>query len=209
MVVHTPLKIDIASKKKKTNKPEDIKRKLYRLANAIKIPPAINQFKTVLEKSDEERVFALFKKYMVESKEDKIKRLESNDSRAGPKPIISKYGLKHLTSLILAKKIKLVLIAADVDPITVVCWLPALCDKMGISYAIVSKQNDLGLLARLKRTAAIGLETVRSEDETEFKKIMDICDGVFKNQFEKHAITYGGGKINMSAEEVEKGIKNI
>ncbi|KAG2191279.1 hypothetical protein INT46_002418, partial [Mucor plumbeus] len=39
--------------------------------------------------------------------------------------------------MIEAKKAQLVLIADDVDPIELVLWLPALCRKMGIPYAIV------------------------------------------------------------------------
>ncbi len=213
MVVETPLKI-VSNRKKSEDKatklsPLDIKRKLYKMSNAMKIPPFINQFKTTLEGDDEERVINLFKKYMVESKEDKIKRLNSENPRAGPKPIISKFGLKHLTSLIVQKKIKLLLIASDVNPINLVCWLPTLCVELGISYAIVKKQSTLGALARLKRVTAIGIEDVRPEDKAEFDKVIEICDGIFKNQYEKHSTTFGGGKINLSKEEVDEAIKEL
>ncbi len=48
-----------------------------------------------------------------------------------------KYGLNHITTLVESGKAQMVLIAHDVDPIELVCWLPALCKKMGVPYAIV------------------------------------------------------------------------
>ena len=35
-------------------------------------------------------------------------------------------------------------IAHDVDPIELVVWLPALCRKMGVPYAIVKGKSRLG-----------------------------------------------------------------
>lgn len=68
-------------------------------------------------------------------------------ARAGPlmshlqaekkKPIVVKYGLNHITTLIESGKAQMVVIAHDVDPLELVCWLPALCRKMGVPYAIV------------------------------------------------------------------------
>lgn len=174
-----------------------INRKMYKLANAIRIPPPINQFKTVLEDADEKRVFDLFAKYKPETREEKQKRLESANPREGPKPILIKFGLKHLTDLISAKKTKLVLIAADVCPITVVVWLPSLCKRMGISYAIVKSRASLGALVNLKSAAAIALESVRPEDAAEFEEIIGMCNAVFADQYEHHMTTSGGGRINL------------
>eukprot|EP00438_Fugacium_kawagutii_P028064 Skav223913 [mRNA] locus=scaffold2593:161725:163960:- [translate_table: standard] len=42
---------------------------------------------------------------------------------------VLKYGLNHVTTLVENKMAKLVVIAHDVDPIELVCWLPALCRK--------------------------------------------------------------------------------
>lgn len=53
------------------------------------------------------------------------------------KPVVVKYGLNHITTLIEAGKAQLVLIAHDVDPIELVVWLPALCRKMNVPYCIV------------------------------------------------------------------------
>ena len=42
---------------------------------------------------------------------------------------VLKYGLNHVTTLVENKMAKLVIIAHDVEPIELVCWLPALCRK--------------------------------------------------------------------------------
>lgn len=48
-----------------------------------------------------------------------------------------KYGINHITNLIESGKAQMVVIAHDVDPLELVVWLPALCKKMGVPYAIV------------------------------------------------------------------------
>ncbi len=53
------------------------------------------------------------------------------------KPIVVKYGINHITNLIESGKAQMVVIAHDVDPLELVVWLPALCKKMGVPYAIV------------------------------------------------------------------------
>ena len=51
--------------------------------------------------------------------------------------VVVKYGLNHITYLIEQQKAQLVVIAHDVEPVELVVWLPALCRKMGVPYAIV------------------------------------------------------------------------
>ena len=66
-------------------------------------------------------------KYRPETKAEKKARLtakaekkaEGKDEPAGKKPVIIKYGLNHVTSLVENKKAQLVVIAHDVDPIEV------------------------------------------------------------------------------------------
>lgn len=53
------------------------------------------------------------------------------------KPIVVKYGINHITHLVESGKAQMVVIAHDVDPLELVVWLPALCKKMGVPYAIV------------------------------------------------------------------------
>lgn len=96
-------------------------------------------------------------KYQPETKDAKQNRLEdaAKATAAGeatptsPPPPTLKYGLKHVTTLIEQKKAKLVVIPHDVDPIELVLWVPALCRKMGIPFAIVKGKSRLGWYPRL------------------------------------------------------------
>ena len=73
------------------------------------------------------QLFKLMHKYRPETKAEKKARLtakaekkaEGKDEPAGKKPVIIKYGLNHVTSLVENKKAQLVVIAHDVDPIEV------------------------------------------------------------------------------------------
>lgn len=66
------------------------------------------------------------------------------------KPYAVKYGLNHVVGLIENKKAGLVLIPNDVDPIELVIFLPALCRKMGVPYAIVKGKARLGVVVHKK-----------------------------------------------------------
>ena len=67
----------------------------------------------------------------------------SGKSTDKKKPVVVKYGLNHITSLVESGKAQLVVIAHDVDPIELVVWLPALCKKMNIPYVIVKVRPAL------------------------------------------------------------------
>lgn len=177
--------------------------KLARLAKAIKIPAQIHQFSTTLSPGEEERFVNLFSKYMPETKEAKKERLSSADPKSGPKPIIVKFGLNHIADLIEQKRLKLVLVAASVDPITLVMWVPTFCRKMGIPYAIVKDRTTLGKLVRMKAASIVGLEDCRPEDSAEFGEIIDIANAKFMDQYEKHMKTSGGMMASKCAEEAK------
>ena len=69
---------------------------------------------------------------------------------ASKKPYTAKYGLNHVVGLVENKKASLVLIPNDVDPIELVVFLPALCRKMGVPYAIVKGKARLGTVVHQK-----------------------------------------------------------
>ncbi|WP_459806237.1 ribosomal L7Ae/L30e/S12e/Gadd45 family protein, partial [Herbidospora sp. RD11066] len=78
-------------------------------------------------------------------------------------PVVIKYGLNHVTSLVENKKAQLVVIAHDVDPIELVVWLPALCRKMGVPYCIVKSKARLGKVIHKKTATALCFTAVRPE----------------------------------------------
>ena len=55
-----------------------------------------------------------------------MKKKDTKAKKEGKKPIYLKSGFNHVTYLIEQKRAKLVLIAADVDPIETVVFLPSL-----------------------------------------------------------------------------------
>jgi len=169
-----------------------IQKKVYNLANAIKIPPPVNQFKTQLEGSDLDKTLDLLKKYRPETREEKQVRLQSANPREGPKPILLKFGLRHVVDLIERKKLAFVAIAADVAPITLVIALPTLCKRFDIPYAIVPSKSVLGSLVHLKSSAVVGIEGVHPADKKEFDDVVRISNALFMDMYEKHMTTVGG-----------------
>ena len=125
----------------------------------LKVPPAIAQFSNVLDRNTATQTFRLLNKYKPETKAEKKERLlkEATAISEGKKkedvskkPYAVKYGLNHVVGLIENKKANLVLIPNDVDPIELVIFLPALCRKMGVPYAIVKGKARLGVVVHKK-----------------------------------------------------------
>ncbi|KAG0440917.1 60S ribosomal protein L7a [Dictyocoela muelleri] len=156
------------------------------LINALKVPPSINQFRTFLDDDMMKKVNSIFGKYKPESRSEHKKRLkkEKEFGRQGPKPNIVKSGSKHVTELIEAGKAKLVLIACDVDPIEVVLFLPTLCKKMQIPYALVKSKYDLGKLVNQKSTTCVCLCNVDKEDKKMFDDLIEKCNSLFSEKYE-------------------------
>jgi large subunit ribosomal protein L7Ae len=170
-----------------------IQRKKRILLRRLKCPPVIAQFLKPLDKPTTKKVIELFKKYTPETKKEKKERLkkeaenEAKESKEkdkgkkkkdGPKPSYVKCGLNHVTYLIEQKRAKIVLIAADVDPIETVVFLPTLCKSMGVPYAIVPSKSKLGELVHKKTATCVAL--------TEFKEsaneLNNLCK-TFSEQF--------------------------
>merc|ERR1712182_204699 len=127
-----------------------------------------------IDKNQAGQLFRLFKKYQPETKEQKKARLlemaeskkDGKDTKA-KKPQVIKYGLNHVTTLVENKAAKLVVIAHDVDPIELVCWLPALCRKKEVPYCIIKGKGRLGQLVHKKAASCIAIQSVRKEDQKE------------------------------------------
>lgn len=125
----------------------------------LKVPPAIAQFQNVLDKNLATQTFRLLNKYRPETKIEKKERLTKEAAAVADgkkkedvskKPYVVKYGLNHVVGLIENKKASLVLIPNDVDPIELVIFLPALCRKMGVPYAIIKGKARLGTVVHKK-----------------------------------------------------------
>lgn len=67
------------------------------------------------------------------------------------------------------------------DPIELVVWLPALCRKMGVPYAIVKGKSRLGQIVHSKTATALALTSVKNEDKHDFSKIVEAVKVNFDN----------------------------
>ncbi|KAI7879597.1 L30e-like protein [Lichtheimia hyalospora FSU 10163] len=167
----------------------------------LKVPPAINQFTQTLDANTSAQLFKLADKYRPETKAEKRSRLRNlaeakADKKEVPKtdkPVVVKYGLNHVTSLIENKKVQLVAIASDVDPIELVLWLPALCRKMGVPYCIVRNKARLGQVVHKKNATVLAFTEVKDADKAELSSIVSAVKANYNDKWDEHRKQWGGG----------------
>ncbi|KAI5185415.1 large subunit ribosomal protein L7Ae [Nematocida homosporus] len=133
-----------------------IQKKKAALTNALSCPPAIHQFSQKMDEDLKTRIAEVFGSYKPETPEERLHRVENKQE----KKLSLVFGLRQIVKLIEKKKAKLVLIANNVDPIVVVLFLPSLCKKMGVSYAIYDTKENLGALVGRKQAACVAIDTV-------------------------------------------------
>jgi large subunit ribosomal protein L7Ae len=193
-----------------------IQRQRAILKKRLKVPPAINQFAKALDKNQAANLFRLLSHYRPESREEKRQRLKtaaesavkgeekkSEGAKSTAKPFFVKYGLNHVTDLIETKKAKLVVIAHDLDPIELVVWLPALCRKMNVPYAIVKGKARLGHIVHKKTVSAVALTDVRKEDQAKLEQFVSNVRIQFNDNVSDRK-KWGGGVMGVKANHVIK-----
>ncbi|RVW98083.1 60S ribosomal protein L7a-2 [Vitis vinifera] len=192
-----------------------IQRKRRILRQRLKVPPALNQFTKTLDKNLATNLFKMLLKYRPEDKAAKKERLlkraqaEAEGKTAeSKKPIVVKYGLNHITYLIEQNKAQLVVIAHDVDPIELVVWLPALCRKMEVPYAIVKGKSRLGAIVHKKTATALCLTSVKNEDKLEFSKIVEAVKANFNDKYDEYRKRWGGGIMDPNLRLRQKPRRN-
>jgi large subunit ribosomal protein L7Ae len=161
------------------------KRILFR---RLKVPAAIAQFCSPLDKSNTSTLLKALAKYTPETRKQKLDRIKAKaqakatkgKESGSDKPLTIKFGLNHVTHLIEQKKAKLVIIASDVDPIENVVFLPTLCKAMDIPYCIVNNKSRLGELVH-KKTATVLAVTDFKLAANDFSNIVRVCKESFNN----------------------------
>ncbi|KAF3658963.1 60S ribosomal protein L7a [Capsicum annuum] len=193
-----------------------LQRKKRILKMRLKVPPALNQFTKTLDKNLATTLFKMLLKYRPEDKAAKkerlVKRAQAEAEGKTPetkKPIIVKYGLKHITYLIEQNKAQLVVIAHDVDPIELVVWLPALCRKMEIPYCIVKGKARLGSIVHKKTASALCLTTVKNEDKMEFSRVLEAIKANFNDKYEENRKKWGGGIMGSKSQARTKAKERV
>lgn len=180
----------------------------------LKVPPAIAQFSATLDRNTAAQALKLLNKYRPETKAQKKERLQAEATAvsegkkkedASKKPYTVKYGLNHVVGLIENKKASLVLIPNDVDPIELVVFLPALCRKMGVPYAIIKGKARLGTVVHKKTAAVLALTEVKGDDKNELSKLVSAVNQGYADKYEDHRRHWGGGIMGEKAnKKIEK-----
>jgi large subunit ribosomal protein L7Ae len=146
----------------------------------------------------------LLAKYKPETHKEKKERLQKEaegkkggaDAKKGPKPVVLKFGLNHVTELVESGKAKLVVMAHDVDPLEILVFLPALCRKKGIPFAFIKGKARLGKLVHQKTATCVALTEVRKEDFQD----LEVLSKNFKAQFNENETlrrNWGGGVMGI------------
>lgn len=178
------------------------------LLQRLKVPPSINQFNYAIDKNQTSQLLRLLNKYKPETAQEKKQRLQSEASQqaggaapTGKKPMMIKFGLNHVTDLVEIRKAKLVIIAHDVDPVELVCWLPALCRKKDIPYCIVKSKARLGKLVHQKNTCVLALDNVKKEDQNELELLCKNFRAQYNDNVEVRR-RWGGGIMGIKSQHV-------
>ncbi len=172
------------------------------LLRRLKVPSVIAQFLNPLQKNHATTLFKTLQKYVPETRKEKNERIKrSADNKVkgkerneASKPCTLKYGLNHVTYLVEQQKAKLVLIAADVDPIENVLFLPTLCKTMDVPYCIVNNKSRLGALVHKKNATCVAVTDFKLA-QTDLSNIARVCKE-----------TYNQGSLMFK--KPEKGIKS-
>lgn len=194
-----------------------IQRQRAILRQRLKVPPTLNQFTKTLDKNQATNVFSLLSRYRPESPADKKARLiaqasaeaKDQDVKQKAKPKTVKYGLNHITKLVESKKAQLVIIAHDVEPVELVCWLPALCRKQDIPYCIVKGKARLGQIVHKKTAAALAVTDVAKEDVPKLQQLTQNFRTMYIDSAAADRKRWGGGIMGHKAQAVIEQRKKL
>jgi len=177
------------------------------LYQRLKVPPAISQFTYTLDKNTAAKALKLAEKYAPEDKIAKQARLKAAAAaKVAGTPVeikkknVVKFGINHITQLVESKKASLVIIAHDVDPIEVVVWLPSLCRKHGVPYAIVKGKSRLGQVVHKKTATAIAFTQVNNEDKHELSTLVQAVQENFNDRLTDRLRHWGGQRLGIKSQ---------
>ena len=181
-------------------------RKKRVLQRRLKVPPALNQFSKVLDRTSRNAVLKLLKKYAPETRKqrrERVKKAAEAKAKDGKKTVSTKRpealvsGIQEVTRAVEKGEAKLVVIANNVDPIELVLWLPSLCRVNKVPYAIVKDKARLGEAVNQKTVTAVAITEVKSEDEGELKKVIRSVNARFLSRSSVIARQWGGLKLSL------------
>lgn len=196
-----------------------MQRKKRVLQRRLKVPPTVNQFTKVLDRSTRNELLKLVKKYAPETRKERRARLTkvAEEKAKNPKKTVSTKrpvsvvtGLQEVTRVIEKKTAKLVVIANNVDPLELVLWIPTLCRSQKIPYAIVKDKARLGDAIGQKTAAVVAFTEVKSEDEDTLKNLTRSVNARFMARGDVIRRQWGGRQLSLrSRAELRKNRTKI
>jgi large subunit ribosomal protein L7Ae len=78
-------------------------------------------------------------------------------------------------------------------------WLPALCRKMGVPFAIIKGKARLGKLVNQKTATCVALVDVNKEDSAAFAKLSQLMKETFNEQAIELQKQWGGQRVGKKA----------
>ncbi|KAG0275806.1 60S ribosomal protein L8B [Linnemannia exigua] len=95
-------------------------------------------------------------------------------------PYIVRHGMNRCAALVEKQKAQLIVMSEDIEPPEVLIWLPALCRKNKVPYAIIKGSTArLGTLVNKKATSAIVFTDIREEDRVQFSQLVDAINACY------------------------------
>ncbi|XP_042336702.1 60S ribosomal protein L7a-like [Sceloporus undulatus] len=177
------------------------------LYKRLKVPPAINQFSHALDRQTATQLLKLAHKYRPETKQEKKQRLlaRAEQKAAGKgdvptkRPPVLRAGVNTVTTLMENTKAQLVVIAHDVDPIELVVFLPALCQKMGVPYCIIKGKARLGRLVHRKTCTCVAFTQVNPEDKRALAKLVEAAKTNYNERYDEIRCHWGGNVLGLKS----------
>ncbi|KAF9155966.1 60S ribosomal protein L7A [Linnemannia schmuckeri] len=112
---------------------------------------------------------------------DSVTTTAAYDEAANKTPYFLKYGMGHIAALAEKQRAQLVVISDNIEPPEVLIWLPALCCKNNVPYAIVKDSSRLGTLVNKRSTTAVAFTEIREKQQLEFSQLIDAINAYYAN----------------------------
>jgi large subunit ribosomal protein L7Ae len=183
-----------------------MQRKKRVLMRRLKVPPTINQFTKVLDRSTRNELLKLVKKYAPETRKERRERLKkvAEEKAKNPKKTVNSKkptcvasGIQEVTRAIERKTAKMVIIANNVEPLELVLWMPTLCRSQKIPYAIVKDKARLGDAIGQKTATCVAITEVKAEDEGALKNITRSVNARFMSRSDVIKRQWGGRQLSL------------
>lgn len=197
-----------------------MQRKKRVLQRRLKVPPALNQFTKVLDRTSRNELLKLIKKYAPETRKARRARLQKvaeekkqqpNKTVSTKAPLAVVTGLQEVTRAIEKKTARLVVIANNVDPVELVLWMPNLCRANKVPYAIVKDMARLGDAVGQKTSTCVAFVDVNAEDEAALKNLIRSVNARFLSRSDVLRRQWGGLQLSLRscAELRKKRSRNV